>query len=269
MEVLEVVEQQPRIVIKENVLSTSDNNGIDYEEIKKKLPKRHGPLLPNNIRALVCGPSSCGKTSVLINLLLQPDALNYENVYLYSKTLFQDKYRKLKNIYSLVPEIKFYFNDNVYGDANATDSGGSGGILPMGETMKNSIVIFDDVICTRENLNNIREYFCTARHKNIDVFYLHQCYANVPKHLIRDNTNFLIIFRQDLTNLRHIYSDFCSSDCSFETFKRICDHCWRDSKFSFLVISLENPPNNGKFRKCFHEFVNVKIPDEYEEKSLI
>ena len=158
---LEVVEQQPKIVIKENVLSTSEDNGIDYKEIEKMLPKCHGPLLPNNVRALVCGPSSCGKTSVLINLLLHPDALNYENVYLYSKTLFQDKYQKLKNIYSLVPEIKFYFNDNVYSDANATDWEGNGGILSIGETMKNLIVIFDDVICSRGNLNNICEYFYT------------------------------------------------------------------------------------------------------------
>ena len=133
----------------------------------------------------------------------------------------------------------------------------------MGETEKNSIVIFDDVICTKENLKNIREYFCTARHKNIDVFYLHQCYANVPKHLIRDNTNFLILFRQDLTNLRHIYNDFCSSDCSFDTFKQICDICWRTSKYSFLVISLENNSDGGKFRKGFHEFINVKLPNTY------
>jgi hypothetical protein len=256
MEVLEFVEQEPKILIKDNLF----NDQYNTDELKKSLPKRHGELLPRNIRSLVCGPSNCGKTCVLINLLLNPDALNYENVYLYSKTLFQEKYVKLKYIYSMVPQIKFYCNDDVYSEKEEDLGKNRNGILSMSDTKKNSIVIFDDVICTKENLKNIREYFCTARHKNIDVFYLHQCYSSVPKQLIRNNTNFLIVFSTDLRNLRHIYSDFCASDCSFDTFKRICYICWRD-KYGFLTISLENSPNNGKFRKGFHEFINVKTPD--------
>ena len=34
-------------------------------------PKRHGPLLPNSIRAVLCGPSACGKTNVLLSLLIK------------------------------------------------------------------------------------------------------------------------------------------------------------------------------------------------------
>lgn len=55
--------------------------------------QRHGPLLPNSIRSLVCGPSGCGKTNVVINLLQSPNGLCFENVYIYSKSLHQPKYR--------------------------------------------------------------------------------------------------------------------------------------------------------------------------------
>jgi len=41
-----------------------------------------------------------------------------------------------------------------------------------------------------------------GRHKNIDSFYLCQTYS--PKHLIRDNANFIIMFKQDDLNMRHI-----------------------------------------------------------------
>uniref|UniRef100_A0A2S2Q5E5 Uncharacterized protein n=1 Tax=Sipha flava TaxID=143950 RepID=A0A2S2Q5E5_9HEMI len=40
----------------------------------------------------------------------------------------------------------------------------------------------------------------------IDVCYMAQSYARVPKHLIRDNSNFIVLFKQDETNLKHAYS---------------------------------------------------------------
>lgn len=32
--------------------------------------RRHGDLLPNTIRGIICGPSNCGKTNVILSLLL-------------------------------------------------------------------------------------------------------------------------------------------------------------------------------------------------------
>lgn len=53
------------------------------------IKKRHGDLLPNTIRCLICGPSNCGKTNVLISLLENPNGLRFENVYVFSRTLVQ------------------------------------------------------------------------------------------------------------------------------------------------------------------------------------
>ena len=39
--------------------------------------KRHGQLLPNTIRAVFCGPSNCGKTNVLISLLIHPNGSKF------------------------------------------------------------------------------------------------------------------------------------------------------------------------------------------------
>ena len=51
-----------------------------------------------------------------------------------------------------------------------------------------------------------------GRHRLIDCFYLCQTYAQIPKHLIRDNLNFLVLFRQDEMNLKHIYGDHVNTD---------------------------------------------------------
>ena len=54
------------------------------------------PLLPNNLRALIVGKSSSGKTTVVLNLLLREGWLDYENLFVFGKSLFQDEYKLLK-----------------------------------------------------------------------------------------------------------------------------------------------------------------------------
>lgn len=114
-----------------------------------------------------------------------------------------------------------------------------------------SIMIFDDVAC--EQQDNIRSYFAMGRHNSIDSFYLCQSYTRIPKHLIRDNSNFIIVFKQDDMNLRHIYSDHVNSDLTFEQFHNICKACWKE-KYGFVVIDKDSPLNNGRYRRGFDEF---------------
>jgi len=40
-----------------------------------------------------------------------------------------------------------------------------------------------------------------GRHKNMDSFYRCQTYTHIPKHLIRDNANMIIMFKQDDLNM--------------------------------------------------------------------
>jgi len=58
--------------------------------------RKHGAMLPITIRAIICCPSNCGKTNVLISLLESPHGVRFENVY--SKSLQQPKYRYLENL---------------------------------------------------------------------------------------------------------------------------------------------------------------------------
>lgn len=206
--------------------------------------KRHSVLLPNSIRCIIAGPSNCGKTNLLIGLIESEHGLKFENIYIYSKSLEQDKYKYLRKLLAPLKNIGFY-------TFSSSDK-----VISPNVAKKNSIIIFDDVICTK-NQENIKEYYCLGRHRNIDCFYLSQTYTRVSKHLIRDNCNFIILFRQDDMNLRHIYNDTSvACDMKFDQFKQFCLECWSE-KFGFAVIDLDSDVNRGRYRKGFSSFLDL------------
>ena len=53
-------------------------------------------LLPKNVRGLIIGKSACGKTTLLLNLLLNPGWLDYNKLFVFSKSLFQPEYQVLR-----------------------------------------------------------------------------------------------------------------------------------------------------------------------------
>lgn len=202
--------------------------------------RRHSELLPSSIRALIIGPSNSGKTNVMMSLLYEPNGLKFENVYVWSKSLFQPKYRLLEEILKLVPHVKYFpYSENT-------------SIVEPSKARRNSIFIFDDVIC--EHQKQIQAYFSMGRHSCVDSFYLAQSYAKVPKHLIRDNANLLVVFKQDVMNLKHIYEDHVSPDMTLNNFTSLCAECWRDN-YGFVVINKDCDLNSGRYRKGFDTYL--------------
>ncbi|KAL4127490.1 hypothetical protein QTP88_011657 [Uroleucon formosanum] len=118
-------------------------------------------------------------------------------------------------------------------------------VIAPEEALPNSVFIFDDIIS--ENQKIARTYFSRARHNLIDVCYLAQSYSKVPKQLLRDNANFIVLFKQDETNLKHVYMEHCSGDMSYSEFKDFCTSCWRLGRFEFIVINKDCERDNGRY----------------------
>lgn len=192
---------------------------------------KHGPLLPDSIRCIIVGPSNCGKTNILFNLLFDPNTLRFENIYVFSKSLYQPKYTFLTR--AMPKEVGYFAYDD------------NSNVIHPSSAKPNSIMIFDDIAC--EKHDNIRNYFTMGRHNDIDTFYLGQTYSRIPKQLIRDNANFVILFKQDDMNLRHVYNDHVNTDMPFAKFKEICGVAWTD-KHGFFVIDKESDTDMGRYR---------------------
>ena len=203
--------------------------------------RQHGELLPNNIRALVIGKGGSGKTSALINLICCKNGLCFKNLYIYSKSLNQPKYRYLDKIFSsLKDEIGYHtFSNNEE-------------IIDPDNIPPFSVILLDDISCERQNI--VKQYFSLGRHKQVDCFYLCQSYFQVPRHLVRENSNMLLLFEQDRFNTLNIYKSHVNSDVSFDVFLKMCKKCWGD-KHGFLFINQDKSVQEGRYRKGFNTII--------------
>lgn len=215
---------------------------VDNHDLEQVRSDKHSLLLPSSIRCIIVGPSNCGKTNVMLTLIEHPNGLKFKNIYLYSKSLHQPKYLFLEKLMKPIKGIGYFAFNN------------SEEILPPSEAQPHSIFIFDDVACDKQD--TIRRYFSMGRHNHIDCFYLCQTYAKIPKHLIRDNANTLILFKQDDTSLKHVYNDHVGTDMSFDKFKAICGICW-NKPYRFLAIFKENKINEGRYRCRFDKYISL------------
>lgn len=238
-------------------LSISDCNTIK---------RFNSPLFPTSIRGCIIGKSGCGKTNLLMNLLLNNfsnyDYLDYDHLYIYGKSLHQPEYKLLNNCLKLnnsKSEIFNCFKNKIDPTRklqnNTIEYFQSEEISEIPDPTEfnlkhKNLIIFDDVML--ENQSIIESFYTRGRHNNIDCIYISQNYFKLPRQTIRENSNLLFIFQQDNKNINHIYNDHCS-DLDLPNFKLLCKNAWSE-KYGFITIDLSKTLIDGKYRKglnCF------------------
>jgi hypothetical protein len=253
---------------------------IDLSWTEHLKHRHNSPLLPKSIRGLIIGKSGCGKTTLLLNLLLRPGWLDYNNLKVFGKSLFQPEYRIIKSAFeqNLPKEVTvklFSMRDEIQDEdpiailQEAAKSYEPVAKLPgehdnkdtitcqffesaedvpdpkdMNKDLKN-LMIFDDL--QLEKQGKCESYYVRGRHSNADCFYLAQNYFKLPTQTIRENANFICIFPQDNKNINHLYNDHASTYMPLDEFKYLCKRAW-EIPHGFLVIDLSSHKFKGKYR---------------------
>ena len=256
-------------------------------------------LLPQCIRGLLIGSSGCGKTHLLFKLLLE-DWVDYNRLYIFSKSLYQPEYQLLiEGIRAKLQPCDIYLllqNSKDFGELspkeavkklvdvyNTEDPEGTWkspievfafsdiNSIPYPEEVdKNykNLFIFDD--CYLEKQGPIENFYSRGRHSNVQCFYISQNYYKLPRQTIRANANLLILFKLPKIDLTHLYTDVVSIDedslnphCDFDTFRKFCTKVW-DQKYQFMVIDRYNDDIDQRYRKGFELSYSLvmKTPSE-------
>ena len=254
------------------------NISSDYTWNTGKTSRNNNPLLPRNIRGLIIGKSNCGKTTLLLNLLLRNGWLDYNHLYVFGKSLHQREYQILKKgfmdglskdqvnnlfinqdelvLVNLSAEEAIEAYSGVRSKSVKAEFYDNCDSIPDPSELnvhEKNLLILDD--CFLGPQNTAESYYTRGRHNNCDTFYISQNYFRLPRQTIRENTNFIMLFSQDAKNLSHIHADHCDDDMTLNEFKSFCRDSWNSGKHNFVTIDLTSDKLNGKYRKnldCFY-----------------
>jgi hypothetical protein len=115
------------------------------------------------------------------------------------------------------------------------------------------LVIIDDMVLDK-NQNRICEYYIRCRKRNVSIMYLSQSYFMIPK-IIRNNCNYLILLKMSGDREVNLIMKECGLGLTKEQLLQIYDYA-TDTKFSPLIINIEEADKSKKFRKGFTDFLN-------------
>ena len=226
-------------------------------------------------RVIITGPSECGKSYFLTNLIL--NIINeYDKIYIYSPSIHQDLYQRLIKCFSnnipiniildilneedldMVIEEIFNHKDFEKSDIEIETFDNIENLKFPQEYENNSIIIIDDLNQKELDDPRVQAMFKRSRHNNLSIFIISQDYYELSKKTIRANGNIFHIFKSNnYLDVRNLYQDKASMDMTLNEFKLLTNICW-DEKYRPLTIDMTKDNYIGRYRLGLN---SIFIPD--------
>ena len=223
-------------------------------------------LYPNHpVRCIITGPSECGKSVFLTNLVLN-NINEYDKIYIYSPSLHQDLYQKL--IKCFTNYIPIHIIPNILNDkdidlvieeiVNNKDFEKSDTEIEKIDNIEelrfpheyenNSIIILDDLNQKEINNDKIKAMFKRGRQNNLSIFIISQDYYELPKRKIQCNGIIFHLFKlNNYLDVRNFYQDKASMDMTLNEFKLLTSTCW-NKIYQPLTIDMSKDKYTGRYR---------------------
>ena len=227
------------------------------------------------VRCIITGPSECGKSVFLTNLIL--NIINeYDKIYIYSPSLHQDLYQKLIKCFSnYIPIhiITYILNEEDFDIVieeivNNKDFQKSDCEIETYQSIEdlkfpqdyenNSINILDDLNQKEMDDPRVQAMFKRSRHNNLSIFIISQDYYELSKKTIRCNGNIYHKFKpNNFRDVQNLYQDKASMDMTLNEFILLTSTCW-NKKETPLTIDMTKDKYTGRYRLGLN---SIFVPD--------
>ena len=221
------------------------------------------PIRP--VRCIIAGPSECGKSVFQPNLILNI-IKEFDKIYIYSPSLHQDLYQKVKKCCSdyipihIIPNI---LNENdidiVFEEiVNNKDFEKPDTEIETYESIEelnfpqeyenNSIIILDDLNQKGMDDPRVQAMFKRSRHNILSIFVISQDYYELSKKTIRCNGNIYHIFKpNNFRDVIKLHQDKASMDMTNNASKYLTSTCWNE-KYNPLTIDMTKDKFCDRYR---------------------
>ena len=110
---------------------------------------------------------------------------------------------------------------------------------------ENAVIVFDDMLGSSNSLDKY-QFFIGGGHKNLDFYYLSNCFFDSPKTTITSYGTKITLFNQTLKDIENIYRDAGGYDMSYDEFKELCKKSCEDD-YNYLCIDRSKRQIKGDF----------------------
>ena len=212
---------------------------ITHYKVGGKKYKNINDLAPQwPFRLAMIGPTGCGKTNSLMNLIKK--YLYYDRLYVFIKTLHEDDYYiDLQECFDKIHDALKYQVAHFYDDLEKLD-------LKMFDKSLQNLIVIDD-FQLREDQKDVIDLFIYGRKLNCSVILLTHSYFDIPK-IIRMQCNYFVVFQiPSNKELRQIIDDQAIGK-TYEEIKTVYDKL---KKYEFLLIDRKSDDDKLKIRINF------------------
>ena len=100
------------------------------------------------------------------------------------------------------------------------------------------------LLSKQESIINL--FITRGRHNNIDIYYISQRYFHLPKNTIRNNSNKIVLFKQNLRDIILLFHDIAGLDMNLEEWKQFCRKAQKND-YEYIQINRLAKIGNGMY----------------------
>lgn len=250
-------EEDPRAVPNYDDLVAEEDRVVWRESEHKWCPR-------TGSRILVSGASGSGKTNSVMKLVMDPECIQYDKLYVFAKMIDEPKYKMLKRemeerrkglserLDMNIPLSKiFEQHDNLDEMPQPKDLAKDG--------LQYCMIVDDFQNETNpENLKKLKEYAIYGRKLGVTTIYIYQDYFKTPG-VVRDNATHVMLYnppnKARMNELAKAYADVMEFSEFRKMFKSACRN-----PYQFLMIDTQCPFHriNQKYSQGFGNYAQIE-----------